>query len=74
MQTQQLNTPGNPQMGEICRNCRGAGRDQFHSHLTCAWQVCQHCKLAGHRRAACTNPFVPVVTRSRRGGGAESIG
>lgn len=60
-QQRQLNTPGNPSLGEVCRNCRVAGRDHFHSHLTCAWQICLTCKLAGHRRAACTGTWSPDV-------------
>eukprot|EP00904_Undaria_pinnatifida_P006815 jgi/Undpi1/3263/HiC_scaffold_15.g06637.m1 len=61
VQQQQLKWPGNPNGLDVCKNCACVGRDQFHSHLTCAWQVCMNCKLAGYRRAACTSDFGPEV-------------
>ncbi|CAN0502807.1 unnamed protein product [Laminaria digitata] len=61
VQQQQRNNPGNPSGQDVCKNCARAGRDQYHSHLTCAWQVCLNCKLAGHRRNGCNNAFAPEV-------------
>ena len=60
-QQEQTRRGGDPQGGEVCKNCRAAGRNEYHPHLTCAWQICKTCKRAGHRQAACTNPWSPDV-------------
>eukprot|EP00904_Undaria_pinnatifida_P002455 jgi/Undpi1/1220/HiC_scaffold_108.g14134.m1 len=60
-QAQQRNSPGNLQEGDTCRKCLRTRRDQHHSHLTYAWQICMRCNAAGHRRAACTGAFGPEV-------------
>ncbi|CAM9273971.1 unnamed protein product, partial [Pylaiella littoralis] len=52
---------GEPAEPDRCRKCERAGRDPCHMHLTCAFQICLWCKLAGHRQPGCTNAFGPDV-------------
>lgn len=59
-QQQQLQLPGVPRAdGQVCNNCKRHQRNPHHDFTTCAFLVCNNCKLVGHRKSACTNPFAP---------------
>ena len=53
LQRDRLANPMSNPMNATCNLCAGQGRDNKHSHRTCAFMRCKRCKYFGHMSDAC---------------------